>query len=157
MSVFIGIDPGASGGLAVMWTEHEGAWQVEASPMLATETDIADWLRSWETGHALIEKVSAMPGQGVTSMFKFGQSYGTLRGILTALRIPWEEVRPQKWQAEFSLVFPKSMGLTVTEKKNRHKAKAQQLFPSVKVTHAVADALLLASFCQRKYSRHAPL
>jgi len=92
--------------------------------------------------------VNAMPGQGVTSMFSFGRSYGFLRGCLVALGIPFDDVTPGKWQ--------KALGLTrankdesITSKKNRHKQRAQQLFPHLKITHAIADATLLCEFGRR--------
>jgi len=92
--------------------------------------------------------VHAMPKQGVSSTFKFGQNFGTLLGILAALGIPHERITPGKWQKEFGLIR-RDKNETITEKKNRHKARAQELFPAVRVTHAVADALLIAEFCRR--------
>ena len=139
----IGIDPGASGGIACM---GEG---VDAMKM-STEVDVADELRSVllagkkETGKApfaFLEKVHAMPKQGVTSTFAFGQSYGFLRGCLIALGIPFEEVTPQKWQ--------KAMGCLSKGDKNVTKARARQLFPGIKMTHAIADALLIAEYGRR--------
>lgn len=142
----IGIDPGKSGGLAVIDPTYCSIFA-----MKKTEREVADWLR--EAGRhphrfAYIEKVGAMPGQGVTSMFSFGQSYGFLRGCLISLGIPFEEVTPAKWQREFSLL--KKKGETNTQKKNRHKAKAQQLFPGLKITHATADALLIMEWGRRQ-------
>ena len=89
-----------------------------------------------------------MPGQGVTSMFNFGKSYGNLEAFLVAAAIPFERVTPSVWQREFGLI--KKKGETHTQKKNRHKSLAQELFPSVKVTHAVADALLIAEYGRRQ-------
>ena len=89
-----------------------------------------------------------MPKQGVASTFKFGRSYGNLEAFLIAAEIPFERVVPSVWQREFGLISKK--GETKTAKKNRHKAKAQELFPSVKVTHAVADALLIAEWHRRR-------
>lgn len=145
---WIGIDPGASGGIA--WVDGYGRW--EARPMPKTERDI--WLLVFGLGmeeekFALIEKVGAFPGQGVVSSFNFGGSYFGLRMALTAADIPWELVTPQRWQKEFSLIFPKSKGLSLTQKKNLHKAKAQQLFPGGQITHATADALLIAEYARR--------
>ncbi len=78
-------------------------------------------------------------------MFSFGRNYGFLRGCLHCLKIPFEEVTPAKWQREFSLLRT-DKAETNTAKKNRHKAKAQQLFPDTNVTHAIADALLIAEY-----------
>jgi len=77
----------------------------------------------------------------VSSTFKFGQSYGFLRGVLIASEIRFVEVRPQEWQ--------KAMGCLSRGDKNVTKAKAQQLWPAQKITHATADALLLAEYFRR--------
>jgi crossover junction endodeoxyribonuclease RuvC len=141
---YIGIDPGKSGGIAVISDDSgEGCETFAIAKM--TETDIAATLmgaRPLEGSmFAYIEKVHAMPGQGVTSMFTFGQSYGFLRDCLISLGIPFEEATPRKWQA--------ALGCLSGGDKNVTKARAQQLFPSVKVTHAIADALLIAEYCRR--------
>lgn len=142
---FIGIDPGGSGGIAIIadrWTR--------AVKMPGTPRDILEAVLSVDTSEAfaMLETVHAMPKQGVSSTFKFGANYGQLQMALAASGVRWEEVRPQRWQREFGLILPK---LSVTEKKNAHKARAQQLFPDAKVTHAIADALLIAEYCRRTY------
>jgi len=134
--VVMGIDPGASGGVA--WIRDGGSTAV---PMPDTERDLLDFLSDGieeETRFAYLEKVHSMPRQGVASTFKFGVNYGMLRGMLIALRIPFDDVTPQKWQKE--------MGCLTRGDKNVSKARAQQLFPQLKVTHAIADALLIAEF-----------
>ena len=93
---------------------------------------------------AVIEQVGPMPGNGVTGMFKFGMNYGFLRGLLTAFDIPFDEARPQKWQ--------KAMGCMSKGDKNVTKAKAQQLHPELKITHATADAILLAEYARAAYT-----
>ena len=119
----------------------------------ATEHDVADFLRYGpDVDHAYIERVASMPGQGVASTFKFGRSYGFLRGLLVAFAIPFEEVAPGVWQKPFGLPTLKKAG-SITAKKNAHRAKAQQLFPGVKMTHAVADALLIAEWGRRVRTR----
>ena len=141
--IVIGIDPGKSGGIA--WRNE---LYMRSEKMPATERDVVDVLRplSLQTPvHCFIEAVGAMPGQGVTSMFSFGQGYGFLRGCLHCLDIRFEKVTPQKWQREFGLLRT-DKAETNTAKKNRHKAKAQQLFPGTNVTHAIADALLIAEY-----------
>ena len=90
---------------------------------------------------AVLERVSASPQMGVTSAFTFGKGYGGLRMALSAAGIPFDEVTPQRWQ--------KAMQCLTGGNKNISKARAQQLFPSVKVTHYVADALILAEYCRR--------
>jgi Holliday junction resolvasome RuvABC endonuclease subunit len=148
--IHIGIDPGGSGAIAALGESFSGP---RTCKLDGTERDIADFLEciaSYDNEHhtAVIERVHSMPKQGVSSSFKFGQSYGFLRGLLIALRIPFEEVTPQKWQ--------QVMGCRSGGDKNVTKAKAQQLFPSVKVTHAIADALLLAEYLRRTHVNHSP-
>ena len=146
MAVYhLGIDPGQSGGIAVVTL----TWAA-AVKMPATEKDILDEIRGWPADGtvAVIESVHAMPGQGVTSMFTFGQNYGALRMALTAAGIPWKAVTPQKWQKHFGLTGGKD---DKTAKKNRHKAEAQRRFPKLKITHATADALLIALYAKETY------
>lgn len=153
MTNFIGIDPGASGGMACF----VNASQPEVVNFKrATEADIADALFSWHNHgdcFCMLERVWASRGKGdrtmgASTMFTFGQNYGFVRGCLIALKIPFEEVLPAKWQAEFSLKRTDT-NESDTDKKNRHKAKAQQLFPGLKITHAVSDAMLIAEYCTR--------
>ena len=142
---YIGIDPGASGGLAMLHGDHACAIK-----MPQTEKDIWDWMAN--VAHlgpvAVIEKVSAMPGQGVTSMFTFGKGYGSLRMALIGNGIPFEEVTPQKWQKALGLGGRAASG-SKTAFKNHLKGKAQQYFPKLKVTLATSDALLLAVYCKK--------
>lgn len=146
----LGIDPGGSGGMALIVGHECECLKFDG----ATEHDIAEWLRAriGTISGAAIEIVSAMPEQGVSSTFKFGMSYGFLRGLLTAFAIPFIEVRPVAWM--------KLVGVTVggklsrTERKNRTKAAAQRMWPQAKITHANADALLIAEAC-RRYAMHA--
>jgi crossover junction endodeoxyribonuclease RuvC len=138
----IGIDPGQSGGIALI----NESGDVEAWKMGETERDTLNTIREACYDDPLkcfayIEKVGAMPKQGVSSTFKFGQNYGFLRGCLIALGIPFETVTPQKWQG---FLHCRSRG-----DKNVTKAKAQELYPQLKITHAVADALLIAEYGRR--------
>lgn len=155
--LFIGIDPGANGGIAMIAPNNgEPTGNSSAFKMPETEKDTYSLIcnltyteicRLDVETFALIEKVHSMPKQGVASTFKFGMNYGLLRGILIALQIPFDEVTPQKWQ--------KAMGCLTHGDKNISKAKAQQLFPQLKITHATADALLIAEHCRRTYGREA--
>jgi crossover junction endodeoxyribonuclease RuvC len=146
--IYIGIDPGASGGIGILDGNAVGATIIKN----ATEREVYDRINGLinhgEHGKAIIEKVGAMPKQGLSSTFKFGQSYGSIRMALIAAGIPFDEVTPQRWQKELGLIRS-NKNETITAKKNRHKAKAQQLFPHVKITHAIADALLIAEYCRR--------
>jgi hypothetical protein len=138
--LYFGVDPGLSGAIAVV--DGRDYWEFVKNS--ETESDVMTWLSEVGDGQskfAYIERVHSMPKQGVASSFKFGQSYGFLRGLLIACGIPFEEVSPVKWQT--------AMGCRSGGDKNVTKARAQQLFPDVKVTHANADALLLAEYCRR--------
>ncbi len=159
----IGLDPGKNGGIAVL--DAAGAL-VLVSKMPETEKDLLDLLNDREVfgipeyrhdhRRAILERVSASPRMGTVSAFTFGKGYGRLRMALVASNIPFNEVTPNVWQ--------KALGVQVhsgsrdvrdapSGKKNAHKAKAQQLFPSTKVTHAIADALLIAEYCRRLETR----
>ena len=91
----------------------------------------------------VIEQVSAMPGQGVTSMFNFGQSFGILKGICSAMQLPMYFVRPAKWKKYFGLI---------NSEKDASRTRAIEMFPyfssqlSKKKDSNKADAILIASF-----------
>lgn len=142
----IGIDPGMSGGM-VMLCDVNGDIEAVATFARMTEYDIADtlldWQETWTEGpmRACIESVHSMPKQGVASSFKFGQSFGFLRGLLTGLKIPYTLVTPQKWQKE--------MQCLTHGDKNVSKAAAQRRWPNHKWTHAIADAALIAEYGRR--------
>ena len=96
----------------------------------------------------IIEQVSAMPGQGVTSMFNFGQSYGILKGICSAMQLPMYYVRPAKWKKHFNLL---------NSEKDASRTRAIEIFPyfstqlSRKKDSNKADAILIASFFYETY------
>jgi hypothetical protein len=154
---YIGIDPGASGGLCV-WEDGT----VDATPMPKMDRELWEWFEGF--GHtrpvvAIIEKVGGYQGdnQPGSRMFNFGMGYGKLLMALTAADIPFEEVTPQKWQ--------KALGLggrgkaSKTEWKNKLLQAAQRLHPHYPlwkqprtkgIQLSVCDAILLATYCQRK-------
>ena len=96
----------------------------------------------------VIEQVSAMPGQGVTSMFNFGQSFGILKGICSAMQLPMYFVRPAKWKKYFNLI---------NSEKDASRTRAIEIFPyfssqlSKKKDSNKADAILIASFYYETY------
>jgi len=96
----------------------------------------------------IIEQVSAMPGQGVTSMFNFGQSFGILKGICSAMRLPMYFVRPAKWKKYFNLI---------NSEKDASRTRAIEIFPyfssqlARKKDSNKADAILIASFYYETY------
>ena len=141
MKMYMGIDPGNSGAIAVI---NQISEVVDVIRLSETEHDVSEFVRDWgeHVQSAVLEKVSAMPRQGVSSTFKFGTSYGFCRGLLVCHRVRFEAVPPGLWQ--------RSMGGLSKGDKNVTKAAAQRLFPGEKVVHATADAMLLAEFARRK-------
>ncbi len=160
LPTYIGIDPGMSGGLAYIRGE-----EIRVREMPVGERDIVDWLwpLTFPTNKcsAMIEKVGGFipgntsednpsGGQPGSAMFKFGQSYGSLRMALTATDISFDEVIPRTWQKEIG-IQARLPGESKGHFKARLKAKAQQLFPRINLTLKTCDALLIALYCKRKY------
>jgi Holliday junction resolvasome RuvABC endonuclease subunit len=142
----IGIDPGKNG--AIAWISSEGP-KVEKMPETLADlwhlishivNDSATIYRHTEL-KAYLEQVHSSPQMGVKSAFTFGNGFGHLEMALTAANIPFERIRPQKWQA--------TMGCMTRGDKNVTKQRAQELFPSMKITHATADAMLIAEYGKR--------
>jgi hypothetical protein len=137
----IGCDPGVNGGIA--WIT-DGKPCVEKMP--DTLQDLWELLENIAINaqldnlkiHAYLEQVSSSPQMGVKSAFTFGNGFGHLEMALTAAGIPFTRIRPQVWQKE--------LGCLTKGDKNVTKRKAQELFPSMKITHATADALLIAKY-----------
>lgn len=164
---YLGIDPGASGGIASLlqapaWVDRcavsSGRPQAGlAVKMPDTPADIWQTLRSFVaqpgvncTVFAVLEKVGGYVGENQpgSAAFKFGTSYGMLKMALVAAGIPFEEITPQRWQKGLGIP-PRRKSESKTAWKNRLKDHAQRLFPAVKITLAVADALLIAEFARR--------
>lgn len=139
--MILGIDPGKHGAAVTISMNGEIVDVMEYGNL--TEHEIADALTEYGAAikKAYIEKAASRPAQGVVSVFTFGDNFGWWRGVLTALKIPYETVTPAKWQRELSCL---SKG-----NKNVTKCKAQQLFPHEKITHAKADAILIAEYGRR--------
>lgn len=136
---YIGIDPGVGGGIACI-TALGNIETVGKRP--EDDRGLLDMLAAVSEGaYAVLEYARSSPQMGVTSAFTFGRGYGEIRMALAAARIPFEEVYSHKWQA--------TMGCRTKGDKNISKRMAQELFPAIKVTHAIADALLLAEYCRR--------
>jgi crossover junction endodeoxyribonuclease RuvC len=138
---WIGIDPGKSGAVALIQQDGEivADWPGDAA-------GAADLLTTWRLEFQIVlvalERVHAMPGQGVKSMFTFGQNFGQWEGILAALSLPHLQPSPQDWQRG---LVKASDG---PDSKARALTVARRLFPDVdlsrKKDHGRADALLLA-------------
>lgn len=147
-TLFIGIDPGKSGGIAYIDTEQGFAGTEPYSDKALIDL-CSSASRESQSVMCCLEKVGAMPGQGVVSMFNFGQSVGYIKGVLESFRIPYQEVTPQKWKREFSLTSDKAKSAEVCRK----------LFPDVsllatprckKPHDGMAEALLMAEYARRK-------
>lgn len=144
--IYMGIDPGKKGAMAIVDGEN-----VRIVPFDKDEYmhQIAETAAAADPARCVLEHVGAMPGQGVTSTFSFGESFGWLQGVLEAWGIPYELVRPAKWKKEFS----------VTSDKNTSVNVARRLFPDVSLRRTddcrkdddgMAEALLMAEYARRK-------
>lgn len=143
--IYLGIDPGKKGGIAII----PNGGKPEAIPYSDTELlQICAGLQG-EPIKCAIEKVHAMPGQGVTSMFSFGQSVGYIKGVLEARGIAYQEIPPQTWKKEFGLNTDKQKSIDV----------CRRLFPAVSLRatprcttdhDGMAEALLIAEYAKRK-------
>jgi hypothetical protein len=148
MKVSIGVDPGRSGAIAFL-PDKGDPWCIKTSETLRDLRDALYDVVIYADGpkvetndlFAVLETVHSSPQMGVKSAFTFGQSFGQLESLLVAIEIPFERVRPLKWQT--------AMQCRSGGDKNVTKAKAQELFPNVDIFHWNADALLLAAYAQR--------
>lgn len=158
--IYLGIDPGVNGGIAAIDKPLRALSAVDLNKMPQTDGDI-DILISQQVESATViacietqvPRPTFIPSMGKSVILKstcilYG-NYMLIRGILTAYSIPIIEVTPKEWQAEFKLY--KKKGESNTHWKNRLKAKAQQLYPHLKITLATADALLIAEYCKRNH------
>ena len=159
--LIIGIDPGISGSICfldngkildviempIMTDGKKNKKQVNGSQVY---NEVTKRIKEYEKNQirVVIEHVSAMPGQGVTSMFNFGQSFGILKGICTAMQLPMYFVRPTKWKKYFNLL---------NSEKDASRTRAIEIFPyfssqlSRKKDSNKADAILIASFYYETY------
>jgi|TARA_B100000767_G_scaffold98165_1_gene94149 crossover junction endodeoxyribonuclease RuvC len=154
--LIIGIDPGLSGSICFfedgkildvveMPTMTEGKKNKRQVNGSQVYNEISKRIKQLDKKDikVIIEQVSAMPGQGVTSMFNFGQSYGILKGMCSAMHLPMYFVRPAKWKKYFSLI---------NAEKDASRTKAIEIFPyfssnlSKKKDSNKADAILIASY-----------
>ena len=159
--LIIGIDPGISGSICFfedgrildvveMPTMTEGKKNKKQVNGSQIYNEIFNRIKQRDKKEikVIIEQVSAMPGQGVTSMFNFGQSYGILKGICSAMRLPMYFVRPAKWKKYFNLI---------NSEKDASRTRAIEIFPyfssqlSRKKDSNKADAILIASFYYETY------
>ena len=157
--IIIGIDPGVSGAISVL--ENKKVIEVYEMPTMidgkkskrqvngAQVTNIIkERFREKKEIIVVVEHVNAMPGQGVTSMFNFGQSFGVIKGICSALNLPIYFVRPTKWKKYFNLI---------NTSKDASRSRAIEIFPKIsdnlkrKKDSNKADAILIASYYYNTY------
>jgi crossover junction endodeoxyribonuclease RuvC len=142
----MGIDPGLTGGLALLTTD---GMQVERMPILQLNgkktLDIAaleQQLNEWQPSHVYLERQQSMPRQGVTSSFNTGYHYGLLKGLVTGMKIPLTEVRPAEWKRN----------MRVPKDKDAARARASELMPAnrsdwaLKRDDGLAEAALIALY-----------
>ena len=159
--LIIGIDPGISGSLCFfrdgkildlvempnMPEGKKNKRQVNGAQIYNEISSRIEGLNREEI-KIVIEQVSAMPGQGVTSMFNFGQSFGVIKGICSAMQLSMYFVRPAKWKKYFNLI---------NSQKDASRTKAIEIFPYIssqlsrKKDANKADAILIASFFYETY------
>ncbi len=154
--LIISIDPGING--AICFFENGEVKDVLEMPTMAEGkknkrqvngrqmyNELSSRIKAYKTQNinVIVEQVSAMPGQGVTSMFNFGQSFGVIKGICAAMQLPIFFVRPIKWKKHFELI---------NSQKDASRTKAIEMFPKIssilskKKDSNKADAILIASF-----------
>ena len=150
----IGIDPGIQGALAIL--DNEKVIDIVDLPVMSDGKKnkkqlngayLSDYLKKHilniENTVVVVEQVNAMPGQGVTSMFNFGQTFGVIKGICAALKIPIYFVRPSKWKKHFDLI---------RSSKDASRTKVIEMYPSLsnllskKKDVNKSDAILIARF-----------
>mgnify|MGYP001341105250 FL=1 len=159
--LIIGIDPGVSGSICffkdgkildviempIMNEGKKNKKQVNGAQIYNEIIKRIDNTSGTRT-RVVIEHVTAMPGQGVTSMFNFGQSFGILKGVCSAMRLPMFFVRPAKWKKYYNLI---------NSEKDASRTRAIEIFPyfssqlSKKKDSNKADAILIASFYYETY------
>lgn len=146
MSAYIGIDPGKSGALAILYDDG----QVETHAFDAgVYTHTLKAVRGVDSIICCVEKVSAMPGQGVVSMFNFGHNLGFIEGLLRAYGIPYQLVPPQTWKKEFSLNSDKAKSIEVCQKLFPN-ANLLATIRSRKPSDGIAEAILMAEYARRR-------
>lgn len=125
--IIAGIDPGANGALAYI-TDPGGFASCHSVPKVGKDVDFVAWVNEWHFSlgrarphHIFIEQVGAMPGQGVTSMFNFGEKFGAVKALAYSAGVPVTFMRPQEWK--------KLVGIPSGSEKGASRLRASQLFP----------------------------
>ncbi len=144
--IICGIDPGLKGAISFIDSDSSQIYGLHKLPVEKQKNGknrlnlihLADLIKMYGPKFACLEKVGAMPGQGVTSMFNFGVTYGGIMGVLAAQKVYMHEVVPAVWKIQMGLSRDKTASIK----------KVQEFFPSApeKLTHDEAESLLLARF-----------
>lgn len=145
MKTYIGIDPGKSGALALLTEDG----QCTVVPFQESAYTAILKAASGPSSVCCLEKVGAMPGQGVVSMFNFGHNLGYIEGLLQAFDIPYQLVPPQTWKKEFCVTSDKNTSIEVCRKLFPHVC----LIPTArsrKPSDGMAEAMLLAEYARRR-------
>ena len=151
--IFIGVDPGKNGGVAVIneVKKYEGvisfrcpknARDMAMALMATIPTDI-----SYSDIIVAVEHVHSMPKQGVVSSFSFGQNLGQWEGIISSLELDIEYVSPRSWMGHYDLQW----NLDRKDRKRFLRGVAENLFPNIKMTFNISDALLIANYKKEIY------
>ena len=153
--IVAGIDPGLSGAIAF---NKDGKIKIFTMPTLKItktknaidENIVRYYLRKYDLDHVFIEKVGAMPGQGVTSMFNFGCGYGILRGICVGLALSYTLITPQAWKKVICAGMPKSKEASIIiAKRIWPKINLLPTPRSRKNSDGMADAVCIAEYGRR--------
>lgn len=145
MTIIMGVDPGISGAVAFYFPMVPSRIAVDDVPVAGGEINVhelARLIRIHRPTLAVIERVSAMPGNGAVSMFNFGRSYGDVRGVIGAMEVPLHFVTPQKWKKHFGL----------SADKEQSRLRAIRMFPAaadsfkLKKHDGRAEAALIALY-----------
>ena len=137
---WIGVDPGKNGGIAVIPPGPLSLAQASKMPDTPRDTYdlLADLATKWPDSRCIIERTHSTPQMGVRSAVSFGENRGLLIMGLVATKISFTEVTPAKWM--------RSLSCMTGGDKNITKRRSQEIFPHLRITHAIADSLLIAYF-----------
>ena len=162
MKLFMGVDPGMSGAFAIVDADGKYVDSLVV-PVVGKVIDvptILEWLERHRPNivQAALEQVGSRPGQGVSTMFKFGRVYGLMEGLLAGLQIPYTLIPPSKWAPALHAGVEGRDSLTAKE---CSVVAARRLYPKVDFRKSAAstnphegkiDAVLIAEYCRRRFS-----
>ena len=148
VNVYMGIDPGKNGGLALIEAEDNNIRSYKTTPFNDVSLIGSLMLLKPNRVRCVVEKVGAMPGQGITSMFNFGKNYGFILGALESFGFSYELVTPKKWKKEFGVTADKNTSIEVC-KRLFPEANLKRTERCKKDHDGMAEALLMAEYARR--------